>query len=229
MRTNTLGAGMNALLFKNTTFAGIGDATGLVGSATAGSFYIGLHLADPGETGDQTTSEATHGGYARKAIARTGSAWTTTATQVENAADTLFNECSSGTETITHWSLGSELSGTGLLLYRGPLMVSGAGILIGIAATDDNLTIPGHSFSVNNTIMFYPIAQTSLPTGITAGINYYVKTVSGDVITISATQGGSTLNITGAGGFYAFKTTTLAISANIQPKVAAGAIVLKND
>lgn len=62
------------LLFKNTTWANIGDATGLVGSSTAGSLYVALHTADP-SAGNQNTSEATYTSYARVAVARSGAGW----------------------------------------------------------------------------------------------------------------------------------------------------------
>lgn len=35
------------------------------------NIFVSLHTADPGETGTQTTSEATYGGYARVSVART--------------------------------------------------------------------------------------------------------------------------------------------------------------
>ena len=55
------------LLFNNTDWANVGDAAGLQNSATAGSFYVALHTADPGDAGNQTTSEASYTGYARVA------------------------------------------------------------------------------------------------------------------------------------------------------------------
>lgn len=48
------------LIFNNVDWANIGDATGLPGSAVAGSLYISLHTASPGEGGDQTTNEASY-------------------------------------------------------------------------------------------------------------------------------------------------------------------------
>src|SRR5881392_3242288 len=56
--------------FQNTAHANVGDATGVRGSSVAGSFYISLHTADPGETGDQTTSETAYTNYVRVAVAR---------------------------------------------------------------------------------------------------------------------------------------------------------------
>lgn len=40
------------------------------------TLYVNLHTADPGEAGNQTTSEATYTSYARVAVARTSGGWT---------------------------------------------------------------------------------------------------------------------------------------------------------
>lgn len=45
------------LLFKNTDWSNVGDASGLQNSATAGSFYLSLHTSSPGEGGDQSSNE----------------------------------------------------------------------------------------------------------------------------------------------------------------------------
>lgn len=107
------------LVFNNTNAALIGDATGLRGSTVAGSLYIALHTADPGEAGDQTTSEATYTGYARVAVARSGAGFTITANAVANAAAVTFGACTAGTNTITYFSVGVATSGASKILWRG--------------------------------------------------------------------------------------------------------------
>jgi hypothetical protein len=109
------------LIFNNTTLANIGDATGLVGSSSAGSLYIGLHTADPGETGDQTTSEAAYTSYARVAVARTTGGFTVSGNSVSNAASVAFPAATGGTATVTYFSIGTASSGTGHLLLSGAL------------------------------------------------------------------------------------------------------------
>ncbi|HYT46730.1 MAG TPA: hypothetical protein VEP90_30670, partial [Methylomirabilota bacterium] len=64
-KSNTWESDLLLLVFNNTNAGSIGDATGLRGSSTAGSLYVSLHTADPGETDDQTSSEATYTSYAR--------------------------------------------------------------------------------------------------------------------------------------------------------------------
>jgi hypothetical protein len=107
------------LLFTNANAANIGDATGLRGSTTAGSLYVSLHTADPGEAGDQTTSETTYTGYARVAVARSGAGWTVTGNSVSPAATVAFPACTGGTATVTHFGIGTSSSGAGKLLYSG--------------------------------------------------------------------------------------------------------------
>lgn len=112
------------LLYQNTNIANIGDATGLRGATTAGSFYIALHTADPGEAGDQSTSEATYTGYARQAVARSSAGWTVSGNQVSNAAIVSFPACTAGSNTITHYSVGVASSGATYMLFSGALTAS---------------------------------------------------------------------------------------------------------
>lgn len=114
------------LLFNNTNWANLGDATGLRGATTAGSFYISLHTADPGEAGTQTTSEATYTGYARVAVARTSGGWTVSGATVSNTATITFGACTAGSNTITHFAIGRDSSGTGEIIISGAIGGSGS-------------------------------------------------------------------------------------------------------
>jgi hypothetical protein len=113
------------LLFNNTTVAGVGDTTGLVGSTGVGSLYVSLHTADPTAAGNQTSNETTYTGYARLAIARTSGAWAVSGDSpatVSNAAIAIFNTCTGGSpSTITYVGIGTAVSGAGVLLYSGAL------------------------------------------------------------------------------------------------------------
>lgn len=109
------------MIFQNANIANIGDATGLRGSTTAGNLFISLHTASPGETGDQTTNEAAYTGYARVSVVRSGSGWTVAGNQASNAAAILFGECTAGSAAITHFGIGTAVSGAGNLLFHGAL------------------------------------------------------------------------------------------------------------
>lgn len=118
-KTNTFENDLLLLIFNNTDIALIGDAAGLQNSAAAGSLFVSLHTADPGEAGTQTTSEATYTSYARVAVARSAGGWTVTGNSVSPTAAINFPACTGGTNTITHFGVGTDTSGTGKLLYKG--------------------------------------------------------------------------------------------------------------
>lgn len=122
--TNAAEAALLDLIFLNTDWANIGDAAGLQNSATAGSFFISLHTADPGETGDQTTSETAYTSYARVAVARTAGGWTRSVSTISNTALVQFPQCTGGTSTITHFGIGTASSGAGSLILKGALSSS---------------------------------------------------------------------------------------------------------
>jgi hypothetical protein len=102
-------------ILKNVAISDIGDASGLPASATAGNLYISFHTGNP-VAGDQSTSEATYGGYARKSINR-GSDWTVSSGEGYNATVQTFDTCTSGSNTITHVGIGTALSGAGTILF----------------------------------------------------------------------------------------------------------------
>jgi hypothetical protein len=122
--TNAFETSLLSLIFNNANIANIGDAIGLRASTTAGSLYVSLHTADPGEAGTQTTSEATYTGYARVAVARSGAGWTVSGNAFSNAVAVAVGPCTSGTSTITHFGIGTDVSGPGNLLFIGALTAS---------------------------------------------------------------------------------------------------------
>lgn len=118
-KTNTLETALLGLLFNGTAIANIADNAAV---SPLANWYVSLHTADPGEAGDQTTNEATYTGYARVAVARSGAGWTVTGSQVRNVAEIAFGLCTAGPQTVTHFGIGTDLSGAGRLMYRGALV-----------------------------------------------------------------------------------------------------------
>lgn len=122
--TNAAETAILSLYFKNTPHANIGDATGLPASAAAGSLYISLHTADPGEAGTQTTSESAYTNYARQAVARSAAGFTVTGDTVTNAGVITFPAGGATGSLVTHFGIGTALSGAGNLLFKGALTAS---------------------------------------------------------------------------------------------------------
>jgi hypothetical protein len=86
--------------------------------------YISLHTADPGEGGNQTSSEATYTSYARVAVARSGSGFTVSGNTATNAALIQFPQATGGSNTITYVAIGTASSSTGQIIASGALSAS---------------------------------------------------------------------------------------------------------
>lgn len=120
-KSNSLETSLLGLLFNAAAIANIADNAA---SSPLTNLYVSLHTADPGEAGSQTTSEATYTSYARVAVARTSGGWVVTGNSVSPAAAITFPEATGGTNTITHFGIGTASSGAGVLLYSGTVTPS---------------------------------------------------------------------------------------------------------
>lgn len=131
---NTFENDLLKLIFQATAIANIADNAA---ASPLTNLYVALHTADPGEAGDQTTSEANYTGYARVAVARTSGGWAVTNNIADNVGAITFGACTAGSNTITHFSVGVATSGATKILYSGALTASlavSAGITPSFAA-----------------------------------------------------------------------------------------------
>jgi hypothetical protein len=115
-KSNSCENSLLLLLFNATTF---GDLAENDTTSPATNLHVSLHTADPGEAGSQTTNETTYTSYARQAVLRTSGGWTVAANSVSPVANIVFPVSTGGTPTITHFGVGTLLSGAGVLLYSG--------------------------------------------------------------------------------------------------------------
>ncbi|MFO0773700.1 MAG: hypothetical protein U0172_03430 [Nitrospiraceae bacterium] len=116
---NTFENDLMKMIFNATAIANLCDNAA---TSPLTNLYLSLHTADPGEAGDQTTSEAAYTGYARVAVARTSGGFTVTANSVSPVNNVDFGECTAVPGgAITHFAIGTAASGTGKVLYKGAL------------------------------------------------------------------------------------------------------------
>lgn len=125
---NTFENDLLKLIFNATAIANIADNAA---SSPLTNLYVSLHTGDPGEAGDQTTNECAYTSYARVAVARTSGGWTVSGNAVSNAAAITFPAATGGSETATHFAVGTAASSTGKVLYKGAL-TAGLAISSGI-------------------------------------------------------------------------------------------------
>src|ERR1700680_2784658 len=96
------------LIFNASAIANIADNAA---SSPLTYLYVSLHTADPGPSGNQTTSEATYTSYVRVAVARTSSGWTVSGNSVSPNATITFPTATGGSETETYAAIGIASSG----------------------------------------------------------------------------------------------------------------------
>lgn len=119
-KTNDWAGGIGRLVFRNESYTLLGDSGGILKSVADGSIYVSLHTAALTNTSDQGTNEATYTGYARKGVGRNTTNWNWLTRAASNAIDIVFAQCTAGSDTITHFGIGTDATGTaGKLLYWG--------------------------------------------------------------------------------------------------------------
>lgn len=106
------------LIFNGNAIAGIAD-NAASGPLTA--LFLSLHTADPGAGGNQTFNEATYGSYVRMPVVRNPAGFTVSGNAVTLTAAIIFPVATSGTETETWAAVGTTVTGSGKILYRGPI------------------------------------------------------------------------------------------------------------
>lgn len=113
-KSNAFETDMLELYFNATTHNDLAENDT---TSPAANITVALHTASPGEAGTQATSEATYTGYARVNVARTSGGWTVTGNSVSPVSAITFGECTGGTNTITHFSVGTGVSN--YMMYYG--------------------------------------------------------------------------------------------------------------
>jgi len=123
--SNAFETAMLALIFNNSNIADVGDATGLRGSSTAGSVYVALCTADPGEAATGAAmNETVYTNYARMAVVRSAGGWTVSGNSAVNAAAITFPTCGATGATLTHFAIVTSAIGAGTVLFKGALGAS---------------------------------------------------------------------------------------------------------
>lgn len=120
--SNAGGNALVALIFNNVAWPGIGDAFGLLGSASAGMLYVALCSADPGPAGSGSAmSEVAYTAYTRVPVVRTPTGWAILGNAASNVSIVEFPKCTGGSVSATHLAILSAPTG-GILVGSGALL-----------------------------------------------------------------------------------------------------------
>lgn len=116
------------LIFNATAWANYADnAAGTPQTQIA----VALHTADPGDSGNMSTSESAYTSYARVNVNRNSGGWVVTANSVSPAANIDFPAGTGGSGTVTHFSTGKTGGGAAAILFSGtvtPNIITGNGV-----------------------------------------------------------------------------------------------------
>lgn len=115
--TDVLETELLELIFENLAFDNIGDAGGILPSASPGAIEVSLHTGTLGDTSDQSTTEAAYTSYVRVDVARAAAQWTAVAGVTSNDAAITFPQATGGSETETDFGLGSDQVANELWIY----------------------------------------------------------------------------------------------------------------
>lgn len=161
------------------------------GTVTSIIAYASLHSAYS-STGANELSGGSPA-YAREAVTWSAASGSSKASASVAAA---FNV--PGGTTVSFVGLWSASSG-GTFAGMGP---NDAGTVYAFTATNASpgvFTAPGSSYAANDTVVVFPAAGATLPTGVTEGTIYYVVSPSTDTFELATSASGSGINLSAAG------------------------------
>jgi hypothetical protein len=155
--------------------------------------HLGLHTGFPPAGGNELVG----GSYARLATGWAAAAGTCVA--ITAVPKTFEVPAGSTVRAVGLWSAVS--AGT----LRGyALAGAGATIAVGAAAADlagNTLQSEAHGLAANDTVLVWPSIGATLPNGLAEDTIYFVLAagLSADAFTLSLSQGGAAVDLTGAG------------------------------
>lgn len=212
---------------NNAAHTNVGDAGGLLPSATGGSLYFAAHTAFPGRTGTAAVNEASYTGYARVAVTRADATFFSVAGNEGTtlSAATFPKQTDGGTDILMFWSLTVASSGTSQIIAIGPF--GGGAPKIFTAATDDIITSDAHGMSNGDRVVLAEVADDRpFPTGLTEGTVYFVRDVLTNSFKVEATSGGGAIDITAAGVGRWQRVVPVQMGENVAPSIDVGARII---
>ncbi len=205
----------------------LNDAVLKNGSYAAGAnVYVSLHTADAGETG---SNECTGGSYGRQTVAAAG--WNTSSGGV---ADNTSAISFAGMPAVTApgvvaaglWDAstgGNFLEKAWLTTWTKPKAA------ICVDTTNNDLICQTHGLAAGDVVVIEDEDCDTIPTGLTAGTVYYVIAtgLTTDQFRVSATSGGSSVDITAKGGGVLWKLAPQVVGAGNTVQIAANAFKVR--
>lgn len=171
---------------------------------------------------DLGSTEVAGGSYARQATT-----WNAASSGTKTNSNAPSIPIPAGTTVVTLGQFSASVAGStySYLPYGSSgQLVKGVGTVDVVAS--DTIKSAGHGLVADDRVFFWAVNGESLPTGLSAATLYWVRStgLTADVFTVSTTQGGAAVDITGLGEVAFAKTVpnTFASAGNIN--ISAGSL-----
>lgn len=191
--------------------------------------HVGIHtLTDPG-TGTNANSGEAAGGS--PAYARQAATWAAASSAQKSNSGSLTFDVPAGTYGFfTLWNASTGNTNN----YRGYIPFGGASALKGFFSVDttlsnDQMFSVAHGMSDGDRVMLFNVFSESLPTGLAEGTIYYVVSSATNTFKVSASSGGSAVDITGVGGGEGFWQRVIPETFGSQGQITAAVSALVLD
>lgn len=200
-----------------------------------GDKWAGLFTVSPTADAGTGGTEVSGGAYARQQITRASGSWNAPAgSGATNVTPVNFPTATAAWGRVLTLGLWDAVT-AGTLRYIIPLVVPAFGyknFAVSTAAdiTNNDIGCAAHGLVANDVVRFFPVGGT-LPAGLSFDTRYFVIStgLATDSFRVSTTQGGSVVDITGAGAGEVAKDASFDVVLNSQLTFAAGTITVGED
>lgn len=161
------------------------------------ALYASLHTAYSASG----ANELAGGSYARVAVT-----WGTPGSNAVSLSGTPYTLNVPASTTVAFVGFWTASSGG---TFEGMSPLGGAtGYGFSAPSSTSTLLAPGTAYSANQAVVVFARAGDTLPTGLSAGVVYYVSAPSSDSFKLSATSGGSAISLSADGSGIVMAITT---------------------
>lgn len=181
--------------------------------------WMSLHSAEPGETG---ANELSGGGYARQSTAFDASV----GGLADNTAAEAITNIQGAPNEVGYIGL-FDAATVGNFLWWAPL--GGTPNTFTATDTGDVATSYGHVLVNDDRVIVFDFPGSGLPTGLTAGTEFWVVGVAANTFQFSATQGGAAIVLTSDGEGIAYFVDYRLFNDGDNFNVAAGDLNFQSD
>lgn len=147
-------------------------------------------------------NELAGGSYARVAVT-----WSAAGSEVLALSGTPYTINTPASSSVSFLGFWDALTG-GNFQGMTPNAAGASAYTFAAPSSTDILLAPGSAYTANQPVCVFPTGGSTLPTGLTAGVIYYISAPSTDTFKLSATSGGSAINLTADGSGYVQQCTT---------------------